>query len=182
MHIQLQMVNDSEGLRELLASNEYDFRYDAGVAQPCHAMSLADRDTIVQSLATHYTIIQGKAELDQIVEGLDTLHVLELIRSNPRAMRPLFVHAESVPLTADVMIDMFSPKLSPVGANRRELEEAAVMHWVNYIQLIESEFITCTHYLCLHIPNFVNCGWPPTGLFTLLQMAVAKWKHHHLMV
>ena len=110
MDMQLQLVNDDRELRELLATDKYDFRYATGVAQPCHTVSLSDRDHIIPSLAIHYSMIQGKAELDQIVEGLDTLHVLELIRCT---MRPLLVHADSVPLTADAIIDLFSPRLPP---------------------------------------------------------------------
>ena len=60
-------------------------------------------------------------------------------------MRPLLVHADSVPLTADAMICLFSPRLSPIEANRRELEESAVMQWVTYIQMIEGKIIIYTH-------------------------------------
>ena len=128
-------------MRVLLDSDEFDFRYDIGVSQPSHTLQLSDRDRILNSMATHYAVKYMKAEVDQLKEGLKAMGVLDVIVSNPRKMRPLFVHHEpaTVHLTADKMIDLFTPVLSPVGSNQRELEEAVMMHWVNYIQMIESK-------------------------------------------
>ena len=134
-------------LRELLDSEQYDFRYDIGIAQPSQSVEIIDRDRIVQGIASHYAIIRVKAELDQILEGLNTLELQDLIRQNPQKMRPLFLHADPVPLTADQMIDLFTTKFSPVGSNRREVEEAIVMHWVNFIQMIESEWLCVVTFL-----------------------------------
>ena len=98
---------------------------------------------IVQSFSTHYAVVRVKAELDQILEGLATLDVLDLIRSNPIKMRTLLVHSNAVPLTADMMLDMCQARLSPVGANRREAEEEVVMQWV---KAIESKSYTTNIY------------------------------------
>lgn len=129
-------------MRTLLDSDEFDIRYDIGVSQPTSSLQLIDCDQIVQSFATHFSIMRVKAELDQIVEGLKTLDLLDLIHSNPNRMRSLFVHTEQPPLTADVMLDLFEARLSPTGSNRRETEEAVLMLWVNYLQMIESMFNT----------------------------------------
>lgn len=37
------------------------------------------------------------------------------------------------------MFDLIPAKLSPTGSNAQELEEAAVMHWVNYTQAVDSD-------------------------------------------
>ena len=134
--MQLQNVTSVEEMRTLLDSDEYDMRYSIGVGQPSCLLKFSDLDRIVQDFSIHFSIICVKAELDQLAEGLKTLGVLELLRSNPNAMRQLFIHSE-VPLTVDLMLDMFVSNLSPSGSNSREMEEAVVMNWVNYLQIIE---------------------------------------------
>ena len=137
------MVKNVEELKQLLTDDEYDFQYDIGVAKPMSALQFTDHDTIVQSSALHYSVLCVKAELDQLTSGLRTLGVLDLVQANPKMLTPLFVYTESPPLTAGQMIDLFYPKLSPVGANRRDEEEAVVMLWVNYIQTLEGNRILC---------------------------------------
>ena len=127
-------------MRALLDSDEYDFRLDIGCGVLSSTVDLSDRDTIVQSLANYYVVVKVKAQLDQLVEGLDTLGVFDLVRANPRRGRELFVYATPQAMTADDVINMFTPKLYPQGSNRREDEEAVVMLWVNFIQMIEREF------------------------------------------
>ena len=128
-------------MRNLLDSEEYEFRYEIGIAQPSGTLQLSDLDRIVETSATHYSIVSVKAELDQIIDGLTTLEVLDLIVHNPNGMEALFVYSIPPPLTADKMVDMFQPRFSPTGANRREVEEAVVMQWIHYLQLIESRLI-----------------------------------------
>ena len=86
-----------------------------------------------------------KAELDQLRGGLpSTLNVLHLIRENlirenaPQMRSLFFIYSEPAPLKADDIFDLFTPKLFPVGSNIREAEEAAVMLWCDFLQLIES--------------------------------------------
>ena len=55
------------------------------------------------------------------------------MEANPQKMRELFVHFKPLPLTADAFFDMFPARLSPMGSNKREAEEAALMKWVNYM-------------------------------------------------
>ena len=128
-------------MRNLLDSEEYEFRYEIGIAQPSGTLQLSDLDRIVETSATHYSTVSVKAELDQIIDGLMALEVLDLIVHNPNGMEALFVYSVPPPLTADKMVDMFQPRLSPTGANRREVEEAVVMRWIHYLQLIESRLI-----------------------------------------
>ena len=114
------MVKNVEKLKQLiLTDDEYDFQYDIESQNLCQsALQFTDRDTIVQSSALHYSVLCVKAELDQLASGLRTLGVLDLVQANPKMLTPLFVYTESPPLTAGQMIDLFLPKLSPVGANR----------------------------------------------------------------
>lgn len=82
-----------------------------------------------------------KAELDQLLGGLaSTLNVLSLIRENASQMTSLFIYSKSSALTTDDLYDLLQPKLSPIGSNRREAEEAAVMQWCDFLQAIESTY------------------------------------------
>ena len=38
---------------------------------------------IILSLCLHYVILSAKAELDEMVNGLKSLEILSLVRSNP---------------------------------------------------------------------------------------------------
>ena len=48
------------------------------------------------------------------------------------------IYQRPAKLTADHMISMFTPQLSPVGSNAREDEEHVNLLWVHFLQLIES--------------------------------------------
>ena len=117
------------------------FRYTIGMCQPSSSLDLSDRYNIVQSMATHYSIVSVKAELDQFVDGLRASGVLELFQKFPTVMRPTLLCKEPLPLTSDHMIDLFEPIMSISGSNRREEEEAIVLKWINYLQLIEGEVL-----------------------------------------
>ena len=121
----------------LLDSDEFDFRYEIGVAQPSKDLQLGDCGRVIKLCAAHYTIHSVKAELDQLREGLNCMGVLELIQQNPALMRTIFLPLPPKPVTADYMINLFATKFSLRGANCREEEEAAVMKWVQFLQAIE---------------------------------------------
>lgn len=126
----------------LLDRDEFDFRYDIGLAQPSQNLHLKDCMRIVKLCAAHFTIHSLRAELDQICEGLDCMGVRQLMRDNPALLRPLFLPQPSCPLSADYMIKLFVTKFSPPGCNAREDEEAALLKWVQFLQLIQGE--NCT--------------------------------------
>ena len=130
-------MSSVEEMRTLLDSEEFDFRYEIGVAQSSQNLSLRDSMRIVKSCAAHFTVHSVKAELDQICDGLNCMGVLQFIRENPALLHPLFLPQPSAPLTADYMIIPFATKFSPPGSNSREEEEAVVMKWVQFLQAIE---------------------------------------------
>ncbi len=53
-------------------------------------------------------------------------------------MRKLFVYSETkgIPTNAEEMYNLFIPKFSLVGSNKRELEEQVVTFWVQFIEII----------------------------------------------
>lgn len=146
--LQLQNATTLVELQELLSSEEYDFRYDLGLGKPVNAIRLEDCEGIVSCMSNHYSILVVKAELDQLLGGLvSTLNVLSLIRENASQMRSLFVYSKPSALSADDLYDLLQPKLSPIGSNRQEAEEAAVMQWCDFLQVIESTYTSqYSHY------------------------------------
>jgi transcription antitermination factor NusG len=97
-------------------------------------------EDIISSVCLHFVILSAKAELDEMVNGLKSLEVLTLVRSNPGVSRQLFVKGNPTPLTADSLYDMFTPELSPMS-NRREKEEAQLLNWTNFLGFVEGMYI-----------------------------------------
>ena len=83
-----------QSVREMLDRDDFEFRFDVGICDASFKVNLSDRDRIVESLATYYTVVCVKAYIDQIVDGLKTLGVYELVQSNPRA-----IYAEALFIT-----------------------------------------------------------------------------------
>ena len=122
----------------VIEAEDFDFIYDCGIHQPLHTIKKAKNECLVSAVAKHYSVISCKAELDQILEGLDTMQVLDLIRGNPSIMRQLLVYMTPKKITADYILRLFSEKYSPVGSNTHE--EAATMKWINFIQNVEGMY------------------------------------------
>lgn len=135
----VQLLNSvtEEEFHDLLGREEYDFRYDCGISQPASKIKYCDRAEVISTFSLHYCIIRVKAELDQIIAGLEMFGIRKLSKENPQLSRSLFVHFKPVPLTADKLFDLFPARFSPQGSNRREEEEAALMRWINFTQEIE---------------------------------------------
>ena len=64
------------------------------------ALSLQDRDDIVSVVTTYHTIVKVKAEVDQFLDGLQSLGVHDYIKSHPDLMKPLFVADNITQLTS----------------------------------------------------------------------------------
>lgn len=67
---------------------------------------------------------------------MKTLGVLDAIRMDPDAFRPLICHEPS-PLTADVLEYLFEIRMSAVGSNKRRAEECVVPFWRAYLLDVE---------------------------------------------
>ncbi len=135
--MQLQNCATVDEVRKLLDGDKMAFRFSIGVSMPSSSVTLNNREAIIRSVATHYSVLSVKAELDQFLDGFKAMGVLDLFRSKPNQMRPLLISEPHVNLTSDYMINLFKPSLSPLGSNPREAEDASVLNWINYIQMIE---------------------------------------------
>ena len=77
-----------------------------------------------------------KAQIDQIIDGLNTLGIYDLIKANPHTMHKLLV-SRPEPISSDFMLNLFQTRFSLEGSNRREDEEQVVMYWVHFLDMIE---------------------------------------------
>ena len=58
----LSSTQDVQSLREVLDQDDFEFRFDVGICDPSYKINLSDRDRIVESLATYYTVVRVKAD------------------------------------------------------------------------------------------------------------------------
>lgn len=56
-------------------------------------------------------------------------------------MRILLVKKNPVRYNADTFLDLLVPLLSLEGSNQREAEEAKMILWANFVQLVESKSV-----------------------------------------
>ena len=82
-----------------------------------------------------------------VVEGLNVLGVHDPMKANPNVFLKLMTESDAE-LNADYILNLFSTNFSEAGSNRREVEEQAIIYWVNFVQLIECTFLYCTILLC----------------------------------
>ena len=136
---QILSAHTTEELKVLLDSEEFEFRFDAGVTTPSAALTLQDQKQVAISMAMHFLVYTTKAELDQLKDGLGHLGVLDLMHTFPSQMKPLFLASGKPKVSALSLIAMFEIEWSPQGSNQREAEEAVVFGWTEYIHDMEGE-------------------------------------------
>lgn len=75
--------------RDILGGDDFDFRYDCGISQPVSRISFFDR---VNAFALHYCIIRVKAELDQLIKGLEVYQAFHV--RCPKEKNSKLTHAQ----------------------------------------------------------------------------------------
>ena len=78
-YMQLLASKTAQEMRDRLDCDELDFRFEIGVSEPSNKLMLSDLCRIVEAIATHCTVVKFKAQIDQIIDGLKTLGVYDLI-------------------------------------------------------------------------------------------------------
>jgi hypothetical protein len=127
-----------------MSSDDYDFRYDCGYIKPTSTLTISNRDEMVCSLALHYKVYARKAELDQIVEGLN---FGGMIWSEDEAGSLKCLFCEEKPpskLTASQVSVLFPPTFSEEGCNCREAEEEMALHWGYFLRDVEQGLCSIT--------------------------------------
>lgn len=123
-YLQMERITEEVELQQLLATDEYDFLLDCGVN--IINASLDDKMRIKQAVIKHYCIYSCKAELDQLLAGLNSLGVGDLLKKHPHSFLALLV-GQPNSLTAETLQDMMSFKFSIDCSNIREQEEEAAL-------------------------------------------------------
>ena len=134
--MQLAGVDNNKEFKDLLGSDEYDFRYDCGVTKPCHRIPYSDKEKFVEAISLHCSVLVSLAELEQLRRGLTIQKFASLMESYPITLRKVFRPPE-IQITSEIIQDMFLPSLSAKGSNKRNVEEAIVMTWIQYLQSLE---------------------------------------------
>ncbi len=144
---QLLGAKSNDEIRTLVDSEEFAFRFDAGVTMPSTSVTLENKEEVAGALAMHYLVYSCKGELDQFKQGLSCLGMLELARRHPQLMRPLFLSSGKVKLTASKFLNLFKVCWSPMGSNRKDREDDVIYAWTEYVH-------SCDGKCCIRI-NFV---------------------------
>ena len=98
----------------------------------------SDKKKIVDALCLHYTVLVSLAELEQLRRGLAMQKFSCLMKSFPAAIRKAF-EPPIKKITNAYIEDLFVADYSPVGSNKRVLEENILMTWVRYLQYVEGK-------------------------------------------
>ena len=123
-------------MRELLAKDSFQFGGESGYIKPVPLTTLSDIPTIKKRVCMEYVLMRSSLEMGQFSEGLDSLRLLQLMKSQPSLLKSLFVYQPQT-ITAGKIQDLLIPDYKPRGSNQREEEEAVVMNWNEYLQDLE---------------------------------------------
>lgn len=73
-----------------------------GFNRPIAGLLLSDIPQIIKCVSLHSALLVIKAELDEIIKGLDDAGVLKAVQRWPQLFKPLFVH-QTVQLKAGML-------------------------------------------------------------------------------
>ena len=152
-------ASSSEELRALFNSSEFNFRFDAGVTISASAVNIEEKEEIILAFVNNYLMYSCKGELDQFKNGLKSLGILELLQQYPTLMKPLFVYSEKPCMKAATLLNMFTVKWSPEGSNTRELEEAVIYCWTNYVHQCAGMKLLSTCELLIFVYRIWSPSW-----------------------
>lgn len=141
--------------------------FDSGFSVPVTQASLENVPDIVKAVCLQTTLLNVKAELDQMVEGLKLFDVISLLRQHPLKFKSLFVFdpVDSV-LTVDQMVALFDVVYSPQGSSKRVSEEATFMHWDEFLHDLAHGLVGRHMHACKSLKKG-SYHFPPISLFHL---------------
>jgi len=85
---QLADTNNDEQFKNLMTSDEYDFRFSCGITKPTARFS--DKQQIVNAMCLHYSVLVSLAELEQLRWGLAIQKFNSLMESYPQLLQKAF--------------------------------------------------------------------------------------------
>lgn len=138
---------DDSTLQQVLSSDDLSFRFECGISKPSTAYHIDDIPTILRLICLHFIILQRKAEIDQLIEGLNDLGFLEFLKEHPGSGQLLLTSKGGTKLTAAKLEDLFTIHFSEKGSNKRCEEEQVVMMWLEFLRDVEG---TYTYIKCIN--------------------------------
>ena len=100
---------------------------DAQGALPS-ASTVSEKYRILDLLVRHVLIDSVQFLISELMQGLETLGVLQAIQRYPEKFKETF----SKELDAEMVDLLFLPKLDEEGSNKQAAQEQAVVYWRNY--------------------------------------------------
>ena len=73
----------------------FDLLESCGFRKPIATLTHRDVPLLIESVVLHVTLYHRKAELDEMIKGLQDAGVLDAIRNYPALFKPLFVKTTS---------------------------------------------------------------------------------------
>ncbi|XP_016118715.1 G2/M phase-specific E3 ubiquitin-protein ligase [Sinocyclocheilus grahami] len=124
--------------------------------------SLEERDSLVQSAAEYFVNGRTNLALRQFEEGFKTLGLIDELKNHPDIFEDLFINAVR-PLEAKDLSTLFEVDFSPLGSNKRQLENKTVCFWRDW--LIDVEEGDCNSLTLPMVLEFASgaSSVPPLG-------------------
>lgn len=97
--LQIKCAPDVSTLRAVVL-NDADYTIDAGFSKPIASLTMDSKNELIRVLCLHHVLLKSIAELDQFKEGLESLGVLDIIKSNPNIFESFFTFKTEHALTA----------------------------------------------------------------------------------
>lgn len=101
--MQINAAENEEQLRHILIEG-CEILEEAGYTRPIHSVKLDSKEPIVRAISLHYCVFCIKAELDQVIEGIEYTGLLQYIRRFPLAFEGLLTSKEVRALTAGTYV------------------------------------------------------------------------------
>ena len=117
----------------------------------------SDLKVILNTVSYHVNIKPIKAEIDQLMEGLEVFHIGSLMKRHQKELRSLFVYSmDNNPLSVSLLLALCSD-VRYSESNRRSKEEATVQFFNQFIIEIGAGMISekicyfCIMFLILYL-------------------------------
>lgn len=129
--------------------------------------SLENVPDIVRAVCLQTTLLNMKAELDQMAEGLKLFNVISLLRQYPLKFKSFFIFDVDSVLTVDQMVALFDVAYSPQGSSKRVSEEATFMHWDEFLHDLAHGLVGRHMHTCESLKKISYYHFSPISLFHL---------------
>ncbi|XP_072574531.1 uncharacterized protein [Paramormyrops kingsleyae] len=138
LHEKIEKVTECKTFEDLLEATEPLLEYLANAGCLRLLRRLEDKYLLIEDILMFQVIHRVRGPFERFCDGLRTLGVLNKIQAHPESFRPLLCWTP-LTLTADLLDDLFTIRLSPIGSNRRHAEEIIVPFWRDYITDAEDQ-------------------------------------------